>query len=92
MTDAETLRKPLGTTSRENLSLTTQQMQSLRRIIAQYLPDEQRHWEESGEPAEHVYYDLIDVRWALREHDNNMRHGGEHDGKLDENITRLSQG
>ena len=63
-------RNAWGYPERDTLQLTPNQTQSLRRVIAQYMPDEQRHWEESGEPAEHVYYDLVVLRWAIRQHDN----------------------
>jgi len=76
----------------EQLTLTVQQMQSLRRIVAQYLPDEQKHWEESGEPAEHVYYDLIDVRWAIRQHDQQVAQDERDLTAMNELAVRLSQG
>ena len=76
----------------ETLSLTVQQMQSLRRIVAQYLPDEQKHWEESGEPFEHVYYDLVDVRWAIRQHDQQVAQDERDLTAMNELAVRLSQG
>ena len=70
-------RNAWGYPERDTLQLTPNQTQSLRRVIAQYMPDEQRHWEESDEPAEHVYYDLVVLCWAIRQHDNANTKGKE---------------
>ena len=78
--------------TRETLSLTVQQMQSLRRILAQYLPDEKRHYEESGEPFDHVYQDLVAVRWAIRQHDQQVAQDERDLTAMNELAVRLSQG
>ena len=62
-------RNAWGYPDKDTLQLNANQTQSLRRVIAHYMPSETIHWEENGEPAEHVYYDLIVLRWAMREHD-----------------------
>ena len=72
-------RNAWGYPEPETLPLNRIQMQSLRRVIAQYLPDEQRHWEENGEPSDHVYYDLIVLRWTIREHDKVDKGGANHE-------------
>jgi len=76
----------------ETLKLTAQTLQSLRRIIAYYLPDEQKHYEANGEPFDHAYHDLVAVRWAIREHDNEKEQERITDGKLNELAVRLTQG
>lgn len=31
---------------------------SLRRVVNYLHADERKHWEESGNPKEHIYYDI----------------------------------
>ena len=88
----DTLHQPLGSASRADLSFTVQQLASLRHIVSHFLPEEQRHWEENGEPFEHVYHDLVAVRWVLREYDNQQELSQRADAALAELATRLSQG
>ena len=92
MTDADTLSQPLGSVPMETVTMTRQTVQSLRRIIAQYLPDEQRHFEESGEPVDHVYHDLVAVRWAIRQHDQQVAQDERDLTAMNELAVRLSQG
>ena len=90
--DADTLNEPLASVPREAVYMTPQTVQCLRRVIAQYLPDEQRHFEESGEPVDHVYHDLVAVRWAIRQYDNDKEQERKDDAALNELAVRLSQG
>ena len=92
MACAETLNEPLGSVPMENVAMTRQTLQSLRRVVAQYLPDEQRHFEESGEPFDHVYHDLLAVRWAIRQHDQQMTQDERDLTAMNELAVRLSQG
>tara|TARA_R100000234_G_scaffold55278_3_gene33182 strand:+ start:969 stop:1238 length:270 start_codon:yes stop_codon:yes gene_type:complete len=63
-------RNAWGYPDKDTLRLTPSQTQSLRRVIAMYMGAETQHWEESDEPAEHVYHDLVTLRWAIRTHDS----------------------
>ena len=63
-------RNAWGYPDKDTLRLTATQTQCLRRVIAMYMGTETQHWEESGEPADHVYYDLVTLRWAIRTHDS----------------------
>ena len=72
-------RNAWGYPERDTLQLNANQTQSLRRVIAQYLPSETKHWEESGEPAEHVFYDLTVLRFAILQH-NRANTGGADNG------------
>ena len=92
MADNDVLHQPLGSVPMETVYMTRQTVQSLRRVVAQFLPDEQRHWEESGEPFDHVYHDLVAVRWAIRQYDNDKELERKHNGQLNEKTVRLSQG
>lgn len=92
MACADTLNKPLGGVPMESVAMTRQTVQSLRRVVAQFLPEEQRHWEESGEPFDHVYHDLVAVRWALREYDNDKEQERKDLSAMNELAVRLSQG
>ena len=72
-------RNAWGYPDRDNLQLTATQTQSLRRVIAMYMLGETKHWEESGEPHDHIYYDLVNLRWAIRAHDNVGGTGSAHE-------------
>ena len=87
----DVLDQPLGSVPQEPVYMTRETLQSLRRVIAQYLPDEQKHWEESGEPFDHVYHDWVAVRWAIRQFDFNEQERKHHE-QLNEKTVRLSQG
>lgn len=88
----DVLHQPLGSVPQEAVYMTRQTLQSLRRVVAQFLPVEQRHWEESGEPFDHVYHDLVAVRWAIRQYDNDKEQERKDDAALNELAVRLSQG
>ncbi len=88
----DVLHQPLGSVPQEPVYMTRQTLQSLRRVVAQFLPVEQRHWEESGEPFDHVYHDLVAVRWAIRQYDNDKEQERKDDAALNELAVRLSQG
>ena len=92
MADNDVLHKPLGGVPQEPVYMTRQTLQSLRRVVAQFLPVEQRHWEESGEPFDHVYHDLVAVRWAIRQYDNDKEQERKRHEQLNEKTVRLSQG
>ena len=72
-------RNAWGYPDRDNLLLTATQTQSLRRVIAMYMAGETKHGEENGEPDDHVYHDLVVLRWAIRAHDNVGKTGSAHE-------------
>lgn len=43
-----------------------QTRQALRRVIDYLAPEEFRHWDESGRPADHIFYDLqqLEAWWC----------------------------
>jgi len=40
----------------------TETQESLRRVIDMYLHDEERHFNETGYPRDHIYRDLLRLR------------------------------
>ena len=72
-------RNAWGYPERDSLRLSASQTQALRRVIAQYLPNETKHWEESGEPADHIFYDLTVLRFAILQHNRANAGGANHE-------------
>jgi len=88
----DVLDQPLGSVPQEPVYMTRETLQSLRRLVAQHLPDEQKHFEESGKPFDHVYHDWVAVRWAIRQFDFQQEQERREDEALNELAVRLSQG
>lgn len=40
--------------------------ESLQRVVKYLLPEESRHWEESGKPKQHIYKDVIRLKQYCR--------------------------
>ncbi len=72
-------RNAWGYPERDSLRLSADETQSLRRVIAQYLPNETKHWEESNLPAEHVLHDLTVLRFAILRHNRANTGGADHE-------------
>ena len=44
------------------LSITLKEVKALQEVVNMFMPDEVKHWEESGKPKNHIYHSLKTLR------------------------------